>query len=827
MSSEHDDPTRAPSVQPTDSVDIDDAIESRVKERVVDRIEEDNRAIEAVVRELISEADAALAGESEYDAAEVLETIHYFLRNDDRLGEVLHPKTDDLDRQTKIQFRIHMRARDEGQQPPARQEYKTAVKVSKALRYIYAYQDTTRYVPVRMERLDIPGAKSPKEGEITPVGRRRIGKSQRLDETKEEVLINHDDCEHCLVIALPRKGKDSTIVNMCGNLKDEHGYKWFSCLDDGRNETPMTGIPNDEEPIQENLEQFNQEPKAYKSRVYVPDTSGVPDVLPGNFERFTIGIDTLTPRLILRLAGITTDDSNTMRRIGQALYETQSEGKGVERLVELLYEYSEEVEATITVTELKQDDFTEDDGVEVVEDAEEVEQDPSIREVRYEMGADKALKEAAESLMMLAGEGLVSDPGAETNLDIEGEFRNQDRVAILNCNFLKPRNEALKYIILNLWLRLIFRVRDDNSRLPRALLEIRELKDIAPSVLANAKYQKEVKALQSTIYEIATRGGSRRIMMLGSTQKLNDVYKPVRTNMPIKILLQLGEEEILTLDRSYNFSDRQKEQLESFDVGWGMLLTDGDAYWPIQWRGARCGLGLGDEHWLDRYGKAWGARVFQGRGDGWITAHRDRDYYVNVRTGMVHEIDVDEEKIPDLGEWHLVLKDIVENVPVTIDIDEIEYGDYIDDRVIDAALAARREHDIPSDLSLQKAERQTERTLMFEGKDEAKEERKRAILENNDVPTPLGGWAGTKKEKQRANMLGVLRALAQDDRNEIVNMDDLATASGVPKGTIGRWNSSNKEFKKCLEKSQGVWRLTNIGRRALKVDWDYLDAKID
>jgi len=76
-----------------------------------------------------------------------------------------------------------------------------------------------------------------------------------------------------------------------------------------------------------------------------------------------------------------------------------------------------------------------------------------------------------------------------------------------------------------------------------------------------------VKALQATVYEIATRGGSRRIMMLGSTQKLNDVYKAVRTNMPLKILPQLGEEEVMTLDKAYNFSPRQKEQLTSFNVG--------------------------------------------------------------------------------------------------------------------------------------------------------------------------------------------------------------------------------------------------------------------
>jgi len=62
-----------------------------------------------------------------------------------------------------------------------------------------------------------------------------------------------------------------------------------------------------------------------------------------------------------------------------------------------------------------------------VTDAEAVEADPTVREVTYEMDADKALTEAAESLLMLAGEGLIAGPDAETNLDIGDVFRDQER----------------------------------------------------------------------------------------------------------------------------------------------------------------------------------------------------------------------------------------------------------------------------------------------------------------------------------------------------------------------------------------------------------------
>jgi len=820
----------APSVQPEDSRSIDEAVTTRITKHVKDRIEEDNNSIEALVRELIAEADDALAGDSPFDVSDVLNDIHYYLRHDDRLSAVLAPTNDKVDHDTKVKFRNHMRLRDAGKTPPPDAEFKTAVKVAKSLEYIYSYADKTRYVPVRMEKLDLEGATSSVTGDPTPIGRKRIGKSQTVDVESEEVLINHDDCEHVLVVALPRKGKDSTITSLCGNLKDEHNYKWFSCLDDGRNETPMISIPNDEEPIKENLRQFNQRPKAYESTVYVPDTDGVPDILPSNFERFTIGIDTLTPRLILRLAGIDTGDTNVMRRIGQALKETQDQGLGVEKLVELLQEYSEELEATITVRELKQDEFTEtEEGVKQVEDAEAVEQDESVREFRYEMDAEDALAEVAESLLMLSGEGFIADPGAETNLDMEAVFKDQDKTAILNCNFLKPRNEGLKFIILNLWLRLIFRIRDEQPRLPRAALEIRELKDICPSVLGNTNYKKEVKALQSTIYEIATRGGSRRILMLGSTQKLNDVYKPVRTNMPVKILLKLGEEEVMSLDRSYDFSHDQIQQLKNFEVGQGMLMEE-EPHWPIQWRGARCGLGLGDGKWKDRYAEAWGARVIDSfdKQQSWLNEHGDRDYYINARTGRIKSVDCEAEKLPDMGEWFVFPADIFAHVPTTFTHADLEPPNTIAREVIETALEGRRDVPIPSDLSLRRANRKTHPSLSFASQETAAEddEYRRSLLDKHNVPATLEGWVGMNNVSQRRKILRICRVLDSDERDEITTQQDLAEATDIPRGTISRWNKKHSEFGHCVTKENGQYRVTAIGRKALDVDWGTLDDKL-
>jgi len=101
------DPSSASSVQPEDNTTVAEAIDRRVTDSLVDRIERDNRSIEAVVRNLIAEAENALAGDSKYDAEAVLETIHYFLIHDDRTSELLAPTDDTLDTATKIRFEDH------------------------------------------------------------------------------------------------------------------------------------------------------------------------------------------------------------------------------------------------------------------------------------------------------------------------------------------------------------------------------------------------------------------------------------------------------------------------------------------------------------------------------------------------------------------------------------------------------------------------------------------------------------------------------------------------------------------------------------------------
>jgi len=177
--SETHDPSSASSVQPEDSISVGEAIDKQISDSLIERVEQDNRSIEAVVRSLIAEAEDALAGNSPYDAEAVLETIHYFLIHDDRIDDLLAPHDDTLDASTKIRFEDHRDSRASGQTPPPREEFETQVQVAKALRYIYSYANKTRYIPVRLEKLDIPGMSSLSRETPNPSDENESGKTRR------------------------------------------------------------------------------------------------------------------------------------------------------------------------------------------------------------------------------------------------------------------------------------------------------------------------------------------------------------------------------------------------------------------------------------------------------------------------------------------------------------------------------------------------------------------------------------------------------------------------------------------------------------------------
>jgi len=82
--------------------------------------------------------------------------------------------------------------------------------VAKGLDYYHSLGDLTWYEPVRFSKIEPTEGKASTSGEVTPVGRIRIGADEPIGPGDRLPIIEHKSCEHVLSIALPRQGKDST-----------------------------------------------------------------------------------------------------------------------------------------------------------------------------------------------------------------------------------------------------------------------------------------------------------------------------------------------------------------------------------------------------------------------------------------------------------------------------------------------------------------------------------------------------------------------------------------------------------------------------------------
>lgn len=779
-------------IQPEDRTDAGTAVKNILAKRRRELELERRREREAFVRELMRAVEASFVGETDLDVDELLDDLQTCLESNPELGTVLSPGRDGLEDKFKVLYRRFARKRrrwrdgeDVGDWP-RRREYRVYVRVAIALETTYAASDKTRMAPVQLQKLDVAGARSPVEGEPTPIGRVRVSASSTVDLEDRATVINHQDCEHVLVIANPREGKDALICALAGNLKDEHGYKWVALHDDGRNETPMIAAPNDEQAIQESLDRFDQTPKGYPTKVYAP-ALGLPDELPRNHVPFTVGVDSLTPEIISQLSGVK-PQGETQERIKYAVEE--SDGK-VDKLIRLLEKYADETSAEVTVTETT---AREDGG-----DTEE-----TVSETRtYQMGEDAVLEDCAKSLMLLASEGLLADAGTDTNLDMTSVLQDQEHVAVLNCNFLPEGDDHIKYLLENVWLRLISKERDRNPWLPRVAIEIREIKELAPSTLNRAKYSHIAKSLRQTLFTLSSQGGSRRILLLGSTQYLRDVFLPVRGNMPIKVLLKMGEEKISILENAgFNFSYEQRQQLKDFDAGWGMLMEPGGKTYPINWRGPRCALGLGDLEWRDRYGIAMGFRV----------QHSSTSTIEHWEHDATHYVDKDGERRaapPDRQEWYLLPEDLEAH---GVDADA---GSVAEDALLQV-LETRQEYDVPQDLrpaEIQATGQQRELQLVSTAEAEARQQTE--LYDEYGVDGALREWTN----RQWTTVKKMVRILEAIDDHTVNSYTDLSELTGVSVPSIKSYANNDSGLDVCMEKEGGVYHLTPVGKKALEVQW--------
>lgn len=785
-------------IQPSDHSEPEEAVENNIAAKAREREYELQKEMEARARELLRSTYAAFIGMTDYDPDERLSKLQAYLEAAPALEVALDPDNDALDDVHKRNYRKLARRRNRWRNGdditlPLKAELVTYVAVMKAVRYIHASNDFTRMAPVTLEKLTIEGARSPIEGEPTPIGRRRVGAGSTRDLEEAAVEIPLVDCEHLMVIANPRAGKDALLARIGGNLKDEHGYKWVSLHDDGRNETPMIAIPNDEDPIRESLARFGQEPKGYPTKVYVPAVD-LPDRLPKNFKPFTFGVDDLTPEIIGHLSGVS-PSGDVERRIKHALRDADGD---VDELIRLLNQYADDTSIEVTVTGLRED-F---DDANTADDIESETQ-------TYELGAEDVLRDCSQSLMELASEGLLQDRGAETNLDVVDMLADQEHVAVLNCNEVP---EYLKMLIENVWLQLISEARDEAPWLPRVAIEMREIKQLAPSVLERTKYSTIAKSLRQTVFHLSSQGGSRRIMMLGSTQYLKDVYLPVRGNMPLKVLLEMGPEKISVLENAgFSLSDDEKKQIRGFQTGWGMAMTSGGREWPINWSGPRCGLGLGDLPWHSRYGRSMGFRVDS---ENWEVGSTVESW----RHDSEHFIDQYGDRQaapPDRGEWYLLPADLE-----AVDADALEEGD----ELVLVAAAARRDYTPPQDLRYQEVDvavEQREIELLPTSEAEARQDSQ--VYQTHGVDGVLRKWTN-RHESTVEKMTMILEAV---DEHPITKYVDIEDQTGISEDSIKKYANAEDMLGPCMEKTGGHYRLTLIGKKAIEVPWRTVFSELE
>ena len=157
---------------------------------------------------------------------------------------------------------------------------------------------------------------------------------------------------------------------------------------------------------------------------------------------------------------------------------------------------------------------------------------------------------------------------------------------------------------------------------------------------------------------------------------------------------------------------------------------------------------------------------------------------------------------------------------------DVEPPDPIPTQLVDAAVEARRDEPIRADLSLQRVEERSDRSLSLKNMDDKMDEEKRRVLDENNVPKPLEMWIGKGKKGMRSNMIQTLEGIQLADPEDLRTLDDVADQCGIPKGTIGRWRSERHDFATCMERHDGAWKLTNVGHRALQINWTKLDRLV-
>jgi hypothetical protein len=157
---------------------------------------------------------------------------------------------------------------------------------------------------------------------------------------------------------------------------------------------------------------------------------------------------------------------------------------------------------------------------------------------------------------------------------------------------------------------------------------------------------------------------------------------------------------------------------------------------------------------------------------------------------------------PGEGTWYLLPNDVREGE---------EIGE---------AMARRREYELPVDLTpAAHNASMTERTITLKSSERAEREARSEEFGQYDVPRIVQGWT-ERDGRMVQKMVAILEAVERSDES-LTSHGDLARTSGVSKGTLGKY-FTDELLNPCINKVEGEYCLTSVGRRAKDVPWSDL-----
>jgi hypothetical protein len=200
---------------------------------------------------------------------------------------------------------------------------------------------------------------------------------------------------------------------------------------------------------------------------------------------------------------------------------------------------------------------------------------------------------------------------------------------------------------------------------------------------------------------------------------------------------------------------------------------------------------------------------------------RDDDWWVHVPDAEV----VSTDDPPDIGEhyaeWYLMQSDFPEGTT----------PDDVDQQLVEEVLADRREYETPSEIHLTDIESSHHRNLTMRNASEDSS-LVEAVMSRYNIPPELRLWLETEQGRERSagtrkKFEKVVQAVAEYEDEGLTNYDDIAEHLPFSRSTLSNYMGTGNPLGPVIDKDGEEYRLTEIGRKALKTNWDEVAKEVD